>query len=44
MFIKKSLNIKGAAKEMLVTVTNMMATADNELAQETRRKLANLMA
>jgi len=35
---------EGAAKEMLITVTNMMAPVNNELAQEIRRKLANLLA
>jgi len=35
---------EGAAKEMLVTVTNMIAPVDNELAQDIRRKLANLLA
>ena len=35
---------EGAAKEMLITVTNMIAPVNNELAQEIRRKLANLLA
>jgi len=34
----------GAAKEMLITVSNMIAPVNNELAQEIRRKLANLLA
>jgi len=35
---------EGAAKEMLVTVSNMLAPVNNELAQEIRRKLSNLLA
>ena len=34
---------KGAAKEMVITVSNMIAPVDNELAQDIRRKLANLL-
>ncbi|MCW9013878.1 MAG: tetratricopeptide repeat protein [Gammaproteobacteria bacterium] len=34
----------GAAKEMIVTVTNMIAPVNNGLAQEIRRKLANFLA
>jgi len=33
---------EGAAKEMLITIRNVLAPANNELAQEIRRKLANL--
>lgn len=35
---------EGAAKEMVVTVTNMLAPVNNELAQEIRRKFANLLS
>ena len=35
---------EGAAKEMLITVANMMAPVNNELAQDIRRQLANLLA
>ena len=34
----------GAAKEMIVTVSNMIAPVDNDFAQEIRRKLANLLS
>ncbi|MCU7938046.1 MAG: tetratricopeptide repeat protein [gamma proteobacterium symbiont of Bathyaustriella thionipta] len=34
----------GAAKEMVITVSNMLAPVDSELAQDIRRKLANLLA
>jgi putative thioredoxin len=34
----------GAAREMIITISNMMASVDNELAQEIRRRLANLLA
>lgn len=34
----------GAAKELLVTISNMLAPTNNALAQEIRRKLANLMS
>lgn len=34
----------GAAKEMLVTVTNMIAPINSKLAGEIRRKLANMLA
>lgn len=34
----------GAAKEMLITVGNMIAPVNNELAQDIRRKLSNLLA
>ena len=34
----------GAAKEMLITVGNMIAPVNNPAAQEIRRKLANLLA
>ena len=34
----------GAAKEMLITVSNMIAPVNNPAAQEIRRKLANLLA
>lgn len=33
----------GAAKEMVITVSNMIAPVNNKLAQEIRRKLANLL-
>lgn len=35
---------EGAAKEMIITVSNMIAPVNNELAQDIRRKLANLLA
>jgi len=35
---------EGAAKEMLVTISNMIAPVNNPLAQEIRRKLANLLS
>lgn len=35
---------QGAAKEMIVTVTNMIAPVNNDFAQEIRRKLANLIS
>lgn len=35
---------EGATKEMIITVTNMIAPVDNELAQDIRRKLSNLLA
>lgn len=35
---------KGAAKEMIITITNMIAPTDNEFAQNIRRKLANFLA
>ncbi|MCW8854151.1 MAG: tetratricopeptide repeat protein [Gammaproteobacteria bacterium] len=42
--LKKSPDYKnGAAKEMLITVANMIAPVNNELAQDIRRKLANLL-
>ncbi|MDH5218099.1 MAG: tetratricopeptide repeat protein, partial [Gammaproteobacteria bacterium] len=34
----------GAAKELLATISNMLAPTDNELAKEIRRKLANLIS
>ncbi|MCW8930849.1 MAG: tetratricopeptide repeat protein [Gammaproteobacteria bacterium] len=34
----------GAAKEMIITISNMIAPTDNDLAQEIRRKLANLLS
>ena len=34
----------GAARELVITVSNMIAPVKNELAQEIRRKLANLLA
>lgn len=34
----------GAAKEMIITVTNTIAQVDNDQAQTLRRKLANLLA
>lgn len=34
----------GAAKEMFITITNMIAPVNNDLAQQFRRKLANLLA
>lgn len=34
----------GAAREMIITISNMMASVDNDLAQEIRRRLANLLA
>lgn len=43
--LKKDPDYKsGAAKEMIITITNMIAPTDNELAQDVRRKLANLLA
>jgi len=43
--IKRSPEYKdGAANEMVITVTNMIAPVDNELAKEIRRKLSNLLA
>jgi putative thioredoxin len=35
---------QGAAKEMIVTISNMISPVNNELAQEIRRKLANLLS
>ena len=35
---------EGAAKEMLITVANMIAPTNNELAQDIRRKLANQLS
>jgi len=35
---------EGAAKEMIITVSNMIAPVNSELAQEIRRKLANMLA
>ena len=35
---------EGAAKEMLITVSNMIAPTNNDLAQEIRRNLGNLLA
>lgn len=35
---------EGAAKEMIVTISNMIAPVNNELAQEIRRKLANILS
>lgn len=35
---------KGVAKEMIITITNMIAPTDNEFAQNIRRKLANFLA
>ena len=34
----------GAAKEMLINLSNMLAAVNSELSQEIRRKLANLVA
>ncbi len=34
----------GAAREMIITISNMMASVDNELAQDIRRRLANFLA
>ena len=34
----------GAAKELLATISNMLAPTDNELAKEIRRKLTNLIS
>ena len=45
MIHKEDVEYKeGAAKEMIVTVANMIAPVNIELAQEIRRKLANLLA
>lgn len=42
--LKKEPEYKnGAAKEMVINVSNMIAPVDNELAQDIRRKLANLL-
>ena len=42
--IKRNPDYKdGAAKEMIITVTNMIAPVDNNLAQEIRRKLSNML-
>lgn len=35
---------EGAAKEMLITVSNMIAPVDNDLAQQIRRNMANLLS
>jgi len=35
---------EGAAKEMIITVSNMLAPVNNELSQEIRRKLSNQLA
>ena len=35
---------EGAAKEMIITISNMIAPVNNELAQEIRRKLANVLS
>jgi putative thioredoxin len=35
---------EGAAREMLITISNMVAPVNNDLAQEIRRKLSNLLA
>ena len=35
---------EGAAKEMIVTVSNMLTDANSELAQDIKRKLANLLS
>ncbi len=35
---------EGAAKEMLITISNILSSTNNELAQEIRRKLASLLA
>lgn len=43
--IKRSPEYKdGAANEMVITVTNMISPVDNELAQEIRRKLSNILS
>ncbi len=34
----------GAARELIITIINMMTPVDNELAQEIRRRLANMLA
>lgn len=34
----------GAAREMIITISNMMTSVDNELSQELRRRLANFLA
>jgi len=42
---KEDRNYKeGAAKEMLITVSNMISPVNSDLAQDIRRKLANLLA
>jgi len=42
---KEDSNYKeGAAKEMLITVSNMISPVNSDLAQDIRRKLANLLA
>jgi putative thioredoxin len=42
--LQKQDNYKdGAAREMIITISNMMASVDNELAQDIRRRLANLL-
>lgn len=33
----------GAAREMIITISNMMTSVDNELSQQIRRRLANLL-
>ncbi len=35
---------EGATKEMLITVANMIAPVNNELGQDIRRKLSNLLS
>lgn len=35
---------EGAAKEMIVTISNMIAPVNNELSQDIRRKLANILS
>jgi putative thioredoxin len=43
--IKQAPDYKeGAANEMVITVTNMIAPVDNDLAKEIRRKLSNILA
>lgn len=43
--IKRNPDYKdGAAREMIITITNMIAPVDNDLAQEIRRKLSNMLA
>lgn len=43
--IENDVNYKeGAAKELFITITNMITPVNNDLAQEFRRKLSNLLS
>jgi len=45
MIIKNDMEYKkGAAKELFITITNIISPVNNDLAQQFRQKLSNLLS